>query len=141
MSYVLSSKYTRDQVARTADKALRRGGGPCQQHRPTGKIERTYNDAREADERQDEGHVRFSGRDTAARFERIYGLSAAQDPREQQALSYSIQYTASIAKEGFFTNIRHYPREQYLRKQTKSKISGHTQGEEGRRFTFVRTLA
>ena len=28
MSHVLSSKYTRDQVARTADKALRRGADP-----------------------------------------------------------------------------------------------------------------
>lgn len=121
MSHVLSSKYTRDQVARTADKALRRGADPVNNIGLQVGIERTYDDAREADERQDEGHVRLSGRDTAARFERIYGLSAAQDPREQQALSYSIQYTASIAKEGFFTNIRHYPREQYLRKQTKSK--------------------
>jgi hypothetical protein len=47
---------------------------------------RTYDDAREADEREHEGHVGLGGGDAAPRFERINGLSAAQDPREQQAL-------------------------------------------------------
>lgn len=134
---VLSSKYTRDQVARTADEALRR---VAQHDRTNLQTELTYDDAREADECQYESHVGFSGGDAAARFERIDGLSAAQDPREQQALQQSersIQYTAC----GWMleiTHVGHYPREQHLRNK---KVKRQRRAQEDGKGTYIRAHA
>ena len=50
------------------------------------KPDRTYYDAGEAYESQYKRHVRFCGRDTTAWFEGVDGLTATQDPNEEQAL-------------------------------------------------------
>jgi hypothetical protein len=50
------------------------------------KPDRTYYDAGEAYEGQYKRHVRLCGRDTTAWFEGVDGLTAAQDPSEEQAL-------------------------------------------------------
>jgi hypothetical protein len=46
----------------------------------------TYYDAGEAYEGQYKRHVRFCGRDTSAWFEGVDGLTATQNPSEEQAL-------------------------------------------------------
>ena len=48
--------------------------------------DRTYYHAGEAYEGQYKRHVRFCGRDTTAWFESVDGLTATQDPSEEQAL-------------------------------------------------------
>ncbi len=50
------------------------------------KPDRTYYDAGEAYEGQYKCHVRFCGRDTTAWLEGVDGLTATQDPSEEQAL-------------------------------------------------------
>jgi hypothetical protein len=100
----------------------------------------TYDDAREADERQHEGHVGFSSSDAAARFERIYGLSTAQDPGEQQALQQKFHSVQAVRKGCWTTDIRHDPRQQHLQNQKVGQREWEW-GWGGKRRTFVRTLA
>ena len=50
------------------------------------KPDRTYYNAGEAYKGQYKRHVRFCGRDTTAWFEGVDGLTATQDPGEEQAL-------------------------------------------------------
>jgi hypothetical protein len=50
------------------------------------KPDRTYYDAGEAYKGQYKRHVCFGGRDTTAWFEGVDGLTATQDPSEEQAL-------------------------------------------------------
>ena len=66
--------------------------GPSVQHDNVTKVagRGTYDDAREADERQHEGHVGLGSGDATARLECIDGLPAAQDPHQQQALVTNI---------------------------------------------------
>ena len=67
--------------------------GPSVQHDNVTKVagRGTYDDAREADERQHEGHVGLGSGDATARLECIDGLPAAQDPHQQQALRQRFQ--------------------------------------------------
>jgi hypothetical protein len=53
----------------------------------SGQPGRTYYNAGEAYEGQYKRHVRFCGRNTPTWLEGVNGLTATQDPSEEQALS------------------------------------------------------
>ena len=123
---VLSSEYTGDQVAHTAQEALQSGSFLSTTHPQSFQTGQTYDDAREADKRQHKGHVGLGGGDTTPRFERVDGLSAAQYSSQKQSLRFkrfSIRFYERKCVWFFSTDIGHDPRKQHLREK-KKKVSG-----------------
>ena len=126
LSHVLSRKYTSDQIARTTNKTLRRGraADPVNIHMLTDRIEFEL--------------TIMLVRPTNASTNVMYalaavipppGLNVSTDcpPPKIPASSKPYSKTASISSvhvtnwKGLTTDIRHYPREQYLRKKRKKR--------------------
>ena len=80
----------------------------------------TYDDARDGDERKDEGHVRLRPAEGVVHRERVHGVSATKNRNEQEPLHISYRQTCTTRR---------------MRRDGRTFESTHASS------TFVRTFA